>query len=256
MRSVSAITKTERSTEFEWPKAYARLYEEDSSVACFFNARLRIVFDALRDCEGGKVLDVGCGPGVLLKGLARTCRVVGLDISPRMVGECAATLGDSGAVLAGSADNLPFGTCSFDALVATGVLEYVADVAKALGEFARVTKKGGVVVFSMLNRASPYRIWEKTGWGWAQSLAGRLAGRPPLHREKTHLLSERRLRASAKSLGLNVAKVIYYDFNLFLSPLDVHMPQRALAANRLFEGLCRNRLKWIGTGFVVVTRKE
>ncbi len=43
----------------------------------------------LFDKPGGRVLDVGCGPGVLvLSMLSRGCEVWGLDGSPQMIEQC------------------------------------------------------------------------------------------------------------------------------------------------------------------------
>ncbi|MGD0485613.1 MAG: class I SAM-dependent methyltransferase [Syntrophorhabdales bacterium] len=245
------------STEFSHPKSYAWLYSGDSSVAHFFTTRLRIILDLIRDYEGGKVLDVGCGPGILIGRLAERNRVVGLDISQEMIRECAVSLRGSGSVfLTGSAEDLPLRDTTFDVVVGMGVLEYVADAHKALGEFSRVAKKGGMVVVSMLNKMSPYRLWERTGWGWTQSISKKLARRPAPHRDELHLLSERGLRGLAESNGLEVDDVVYYDFNLFLPPLDRYMPRRAMRMNRRLEHFSSNYLKWIGTGFVVAAKKK
>ncbi len=244
-------------TEFVSPKSYARLYSGDSSIAHFFTTRLRIIRDLIRDHEGGKVLDVGCGPGMLIRELAHGNRVVGLDLSQEMIRECAASLRGSGSILlTGDSVDLPLRDETFDVVVGTGVLEYVADVHKALGEFGRVAKKGGMVVISMLNRMSPYRLWERTCWSRIQSIGRRLRGRPAPRRDEVHLLSEKKLRRLVESNGLKIADVVYYDFNLFLPPLDTYMPRRAFAMNRRLERFSRNYLKWLGTGFIVAAQKE
>jgi 2-polyprenyl-3-methyl-5-hydroxy-6-metoxy-1,4-benzoquinol methylase len=244
------------STEFRSPKSYARLYSGDSTITHFFTSRLRIIRELIHDHEGGKVLDVGCGPGMLVNELAPRNRVVGLDLSQDMIQECAASLRDSGSIfLNGNAEDLPLQDGTFDVVVGAGVLEYAADVDKALGEFSRVAKKGGMVIVSMLNGMSPYRLWERTCWDLAQSISRKLRGRPVPHHDEVHLLSERKLRGLVESNGLKVARVVYYDFNLFLPPLDKYMPRRAVAINRRIERFSGNYLKWIGTGFIVAAQK-
>jgi SAM-dependent methyltransferase len=49
----------------------------------------------------------------------------------------------------GSVTELPFGDESFDAIVSADVLYHVADDAKAMAEFVRVLRPGGVVVLNL-----------------------------------------------------------------------------------------------------------
>ena len=110
------------------------------------------VLDWLRPAPGERVLDVGCGPGLLAQGLAARTgaagRVCGIDASPAMVQAARARCSHlpHAAFEAGDAQSLPFGQGVFDALVCTQVLEYVPDPALALAEFARVLRRGGRLV--------------------------------------------------------------------------------------------------------------
>ena len=66
----------------------------------------------------------------------------GVDASAEMVALARERLPDARDRLAqGSVEELPFEDASFDAVAATGVLEY-ADVPRALGELARVLRPG------------------------------------------------------------------------------------------------------------------
>ena len=98
------------------------------------------------------VLDVGCGAGVTPASLARKygCRVVGVDIRPRMIeraGELAQRAGVAARLEFRVADvqDLPFGNDIFDAILSESVTAFPADKAKAVREYARVTKPGGYV---------------------------------------------------------------------------------------------------------------
>ena len=112
----------------------------------------------------GHVLDVGCGPGVMIEPvLARGGRLTGLDLSPRMSAEAekrAQALGLIGRCefRTGSAEALPFDDDTFDAVTAMGVIEYVPDDGRALREMARVTRPGGVVIVTVPNLLSPWRF--------------------------------------------------------------------------------------------------
>jgi arsenite methyltransferase len=101
------------------------------------------------------VLDVGCGAGVTPAFLASKyrCRVVGVDIRVRMIqraGETAQRAGVADRIEFRVADvqELPFGNEVLDAVLSESVTAFPADKAKAVGEYARVTKPGGYVGLS------------------------------------------------------------------------------------------------------------
>jgi SAM-dependent methyltransferase len=100
------------------------------------------------------VLDIGTGTGVLARSAVRrwpAARVVGLDASAGMLGiaarEAEATLsGEERARLEfvpGDAGRLPFPDGAFDLVLASFVLQLVADRKRALTEVVRVLRPGG-----------------------------------------------------------------------------------------------------------------
>jgi len=112
---------------------------------------------ALPHLAGGRVLELGHGPGHLLVALAAAgLRPVGLDASPQM-GRLArrrlrrAGLGQS--LARGQAQRLPFATHSFDGVVATFPTVYIASAA-TLAEVARVLRPGGRLVVVLGARLS------------------------------------------------------------------------------------------------------
>jgi ubiquinone/menaquinone biosynthesis C-methylase UbiE len=144
---------------------YAHAYDRERPEGRFFRARLRLVQDILARCPGGDLLDVGCGPGIiahtLLQSRPRDFRITVLDQSPAMVEYCAANTRPAGGVrpTVGRLEALPYADGTFDVTLAMGVLEYV-DARRAIGELCRVTRPGGLVVVTMLNPLSPYRVVE------------------------------------------------------------------------------------------------
>jgi ubiquinone/menaquinone biosynthesis C-methylase UbiE len=102
--------------------------------------------------KGSEVLDVGCGLGKTACRLAAEadCKVTGIDIMPDMVAQAKKTakqmkIEDRVRFMEGDARRLPFGDSSFDAVFVESVTIFVEDVAKALSEYYRVVRPGGVV---------------------------------------------------------------------------------------------------------------
>ena len=101
---------------------------------------------------GVTLLDVGCGPGTItcdLAGRVAPGRVVGIDAAPTVVAEARDLVDRTGAanVTVEVADlfALPFPDDSFDVVHAHQVLQHVADPVRALVEFRRVCRPGGLV---------------------------------------------------------------------------------------------------------------
>ncbi len=98
---------------------------------------------------GARVLEVGCGTGLLLSRIAPIAsRAVGVDLSPGMI----ARARDRGLnVVRGSAVALPFADASFDVVYSFKVLAHVPDIDTALREAVRVTRPGGVMLLEFYN---------------------------------------------------------------------------------------------------------
>ena len=104
--------------------------------------------------EGDRVLDVGCGSGVVTRELARRVgpsgRAVGVDPSPAFLAvarELAEAEGLAGRMEfhEGSALALPFPDGAFDVAIAATVLSHTPGGEAAIPEMARVVRPGGRV---------------------------------------------------------------------------------------------------------------
>lgn len=98
-----------------------------------------------------KILDVGCGPGIVSMQLTDIGHdVTGVDISDGMldVARKNASLFDLDIDFQfADAEHLPFGDCTFDAVVSDYMLWTVPDPGKVMAEWFRVLKPGGTVAY-------------------------------------------------------------------------------------------------------------
>lgn len=99
-----------------------------------------------RSLHGARVLEVGCGPGVLCRELANlpVGSVTGLDADPNLL-RVALERGGGPSYHLGTAEQLPFADGAFDVVVCHLLLLWLRDPVPALREMARVTRQGGVV---------------------------------------------------------------------------------------------------------------
>jgi SAM-dependent methyltransferase len=103
----------------------------------------RAILEALALGPGDRLLDVGCGGGLLLRdALATGARATGVDHSDEMV-RLARERAPGADVVRGSAEALPFDDESFTAVAMAMVFFFVADPVAALRECRRVLRPDG-----------------------------------------------------------------------------------------------------------------
>ena len=106
-------------------------------------------FEVINPQRGEQIVDIGCGPGLLVHDLAAAVgdagRIVGADSSAPMIelAENRCSQLSNVAFVESDATNLDIDDASADAVTCIQVLLYIADVEKALAEMHRVLKPGG-----------------------------------------------------------------------------------------------------------------
>ena len=169
------------------------------------------LLDAAQIQPGDRVLEVGCGTGVLCRWLARKLEfknsVVGMDVNAFFLREAAQIAGRAGlhdvvSFREGSAESLPFEDNSFDVVFSSTVIQRVnADL--MLPELMRVARPGGRV--AVLGHAHDMNRWVNLPLGPA--LKSRIES-PPWVEDRGHPMGcdDASLYQRFATLGLNNLK--------------------------------------------------
>lgn len=111
--------------------------------------------EAIAEAEkvGGRILEVGVGTGISLPHYAATSRLYGVDISEQMLEKARArvaslALTNVERIAVMDAEQLDFPDEFFDVVVAQYVVTAVPNPERALDEFVRVVRPGGLIVIA------------------------------------------------------------------------------------------------------------
>jgi 2-polyprenyl-3-methyl-5-hydroxy-6-metoxy-1,4-benzoquinol methylase len=136
------------------------LYDGTSFLSLHMAERKKIVLDLVSQYAKGnkiKILDMGCGTGILTKALLNQGHTVAaLDCSRHMLEKLEESLKEAtcdtflGTYLRDVTDT-SFSAESFDAIICIGVFQYQMNDADLLREIDRILKKGGFCVFTAPN---------------------------------------------------------------------------------------------------------
>jgi SAM-dependent methyltransferase len=166
----------------------------------WFAGRRRLFARELR-CAGitddARILDIGTSTGTnlrLVRELGLT-RVTGLDISEDAIRFCRDK--GLGHVERGDVLAMPFADRSFDLVLATDIIEHVAEDGRALGEIQRVLRPGGQALLTVPAFAAL--------WG--------LQDRVSQHQRRYRLAP---LRRAVQAAGLRPLRAFYFNYLLFL----------------------------------------
>ncbi len=147
--------------------------------------------DVRRHCTGGRLLDVGCAYGFLLRRFEGDFETFGVDVSEHAIEEARKTAPGSQLQVHNVLEPLPFADRSFDVVTITDLLEHVPGTPGILAEVARVLRPGGILYITTPNRTP----WRRVIFGVAD-----------LMEHHTNLLSYRQLGRYLDGAGFEVVE--------------------------------------------------
>ncbi len=172
---------------------WSRVYDAPPVQRLTYRPEHDAVLRGLRQREARRILDIGCGTGLLAERIRSELpesQVVGCDFSRGMLSQ-AQEHERADALVQGSALALPFADGRFDAIVSTEAFHWFPDQRQALAEFLRVLTPKGRLLVSLVN--PPLESMSRAG-----RRISRLAGEP------ANWPTKARMRAMAEDAGFQV----------------------------------------------------
>lgn len=144
-------------TDPDWAEGYAR---RESKRSTRLGREWAIDFKR-HGFEGGRIMDVGCGPGTVAIELARAfpdSEVVGIDLSEPLLDIARRSALDAGVsdrtrFEAADVQAIPYEADSFDALVNMNMFHIVEDPIAMLNEMERILVPGGYMMLGDIKRS-------------------------------------------------------------------------------------------------------
>lgn len=134
----------------EWDE-YAKSWDTDHATRAYaasaFASLRRVTADFHLSLDGARVLDFGCGSGILTEHLvAAGSEVFAVDTSPAMLDVLEAKIAQRDWTSVCASDSLPAEHSSFDLVVCSSVCAFLDDYPAAVGELVTYLRGQGLFV--------------------------------------------------------------------------------------------------------------
>ncbi len=168
--------------------------------------------DRLAALPGRRVLDVGCGGGILAEAMAqRGARVTGIDLSTKPLRVAQLHALESGVAVdyrEASAEALAAESpAAFEIVTCMEMLEHVPDPASTVQACSTLARPGGWVFFSTINRNPKSFVFAIVGAEYVLRLL------PRGTHEYARFIRPSELAAMARRAGLDVVEILGMTYN-------------------------------------------
>ncbi len=207
----------------------------------WFVSRRDIIFTLLGQLKvekEQKILDVGCSGGILLESLKHQgyTNTYGIDISEKAIDVCKNRGLDNVLVSPGEVTN--FSDNKFDVIIASDILEHIEDDNKALSEWYRILKPGGILLVFV----------PAFNFLWSQH------DEVNFHYRR---YTKRSLLQKILKYNFNILKSSYWNFSLFFAVIIPRLSQRLFRKNnKKFNDQLREVNPLINTSVINLVKIE
>jgi 2-polyprenyl-6-hydroxyphenyl methylase/3-demethylubiquinone-9 3-methyltransferase len=168
--------------------------------------------DRLASLKGKKVLDVGCGGGILAEAMAsRGAKVTGIDLAEKSLSVARLHLLESGRSvdyrLVSAEDLAAQEAAGYDIVTCMEMLEHVPNPASTIASCAALVKPGGHVFFSTINRNAKAYLFAVIGAEYVLKLL------PKGTHDYARFIKPSELARLAKAVELEVDEIIGMSYN-------------------------------------------
>lgn len=166
------------------------------------------------DLSDKKVIDIGCGGGLLSEGMATIgAHVTGIDLAEKALAVARLHLLESGQKvdyqLISAEAMAAANPASFEAVTCMEMLEHVPDPASIVKSCATLVKPGGQVFFSTLNRNPKAWLLAVLGAEYVLKLL------PRGTHDYSHFITPAELSSYCRQAGLTVTEIVGMNYNPF-----------------------------------------
>ncbi|MCK5283040.1 MAG: 3-demethylubiquinone-9 3-O-methyltransferase [Nanoarchaeota archaeon] len=162
--------------------------------------------------KGLKILDLGCGGGLLSEEFAKGgAKVTGIDISENSLKIAETHASKNNLIIAykkGYAENIPVNDNTFDAVICADCLEHVDNLEKVISEISRVLKNNGIFCYDTINRTF-------------------------LSKFAAYWIANKILRWQNKHLNVSEKNYAVHDWNRFIKPAELYQSMKRYALKNI-----------------------
>ncbi|MDC3168116.1 class I SAM-dependent methyltransferase [Prochlorococcus sp. AH-716-D22] len=221
-----------------------------------------------------KILNLGCGPGLLEENLSSFGYVgVGIDSSPEMIRlakdrSFKKNYSKKWEFNIGDCEDTKLGSGEFDCIVASGLIEYMPTDEKLLKEVKRLLKKDGILILNITNFF---------GWSTCLNRIGHYLKKSQYIVKIANLVKKKLLKEKvtvkklnffprkhipslfinrANKNGFSLVSSEYQGFTILPSPLDLIFNVIPGNLNSKLDYLQKTPLKYIGASNLLVLKKN